>query len=529
MKHAADRPATGDDPGEAYPRRRDLHGLDQRRRGGHHGGNGGVNEATAEPPRSLWRRRGVVILVAVLVLVAAGVGVAAWHLNANINKVDVSSAIGSDRPTQAAHAEGAVNILLVGSDSREGEGNDEIGMPSDDPGQHSDTNLLVHLSADRSWASVVSIPRDSMTPAPPECSPTAPKEQWVTRQWNHNYEIGGIGCLIRTIEGTTGVYVDHYAVVDFRGFQQMVDALGGVDVCTNEAIDDPLSGLQLTPGTHTLRGEDALAYVRARKTIGDGSDLGRIKRQQAFLSSIAQEATSTRLLFQPTTLYSFLDAATKSLTTDPGFGLTTMNDLAQSVRGIGLDNIEFLTVPSEPYPEDTNRVQWQDSAEQIWTSLREDRPVNDPSGEAGATPSASDEPLTVTPDQISVVVLNGSGATGLADQASAALRVQGFAQVTSANATAAAAGDGALVEYSAGNEEAARTVAAAFPEATMAEASGLGTTVQVTLGPGAPEVVEVPNRLGADPLPSQVITAPPPSAQPTITTRSADEDICSTE
>ena len=117
----------------------------------------------------------------------------------------------------------------------------------------------------------------------------------------------------------------------------MVDALGGVDgVHGAEPIDDRESGLTLTAGTHTLQGEQALAYVRTRKSLGDGSDLGRIKRQQAFLSSVAQEATSSRLLFQPTKLFGFLDAATKSLTTDPDFGLGTMKDLAESVRGIGL-------------------------------------------------------------------------------------------------------------------------------------------------------------------------------------------------
>jgi LCP family protein required for cell wall assembly len=525
VDHAAHRPATGDDPDEVYPRRRDLHGRGARRgrlRGDVAGGGGG-NRPVAPRPRP-WRRPAVIALVAAIVLVTGGVAVAAWRLNANITKVDVSTAVGTDRPTRAAEAEGVVNLLLVGSDTREGAGNDEIGAVAEDPGQHSDTNLLVHISADRSWATVVSIPRDSMTKAPPECSPTAPKDEWVTRQWNHNYRIGGIGCLIRTLEGNTGLLIDHYAVVDFRGFQQMVDALGGVDVCTPEAIDDPNSGLVLSPGTHTLGGKQALAYVRARKTIGDGSDLGRITRQQAFLSSVMQEATSTRLLFQPNRLYGFLDAATRSLTTDPEFGLGTMNDLAQSVRGIGLSNIEFVTVPNEVYPPDPNRVQWTPAADTIWAALREDRPVTEKSS-ASSTPSATQEPLTVSPEAISVLVLNGSGASGLADQASAALRVQGFASVTTGNATGPT-GDGTLVEYSGDGAEAARTVAAAFPGASVQSASGLGSTIRVTLGPGSPAVVEVPNRLGSDPLPPQPVSAPTPSAS--ITSRTANQDICST-
>jgi hypothetical protein len=243
---------------------------------------------------------------------------------------------------------------------------------------------------------------------------------------------------------------------------------------------------------------------------------------------VAQEATSTRLLFQPAKLYSFLDAATKSLTTDPEFGLGTMKDLAESVRGIGLDNIQFLTVPSEPYPADPNRVQWQDSADLIWESLREDRPLVEES-DSKATPTPSESPLTVSPNQISVVVANGSGATGLAHQTVEALLVQGFANATTDNA---ASRTGTLVEYPSGMEEAARTVAAAFPGAKVQEASDpIGDAIRVTLGAGSEAVVEVPNRLGTDPIPSASITAPSPepSATPSIQSRTADQDICGTD
>lgn len=470
--------------------------------------------------RSPWRRRLAIGLVAVLALVGGGVAFASWRFNSNITKVDVSTAVGTDRP--AAPTE-AVNLLLIGSDTREGEGNDTIGKVENDPGNHSDTNLLVHLSADRSWATVVSIPRDSMVPGPPECSPTAPQDEWVVRQWNKNYSMGGPGCLIRTVEGTTGIFVDHYAVVDFRGFRTMVDALGGVDVCTPVAIDDRNSGLSLTPGRHTLQGKDALAYVRTRKSLGDGSDLGRIARQQAFLASVMQEATSSRLLVQPNRLYAFLDAATKSLTTDPDFGVGTMRDLASSVKGIGLDKIEFVTVPTEPYPADLNRVQWKSSAEQVWTALREDRRPGEPE-KAAPEPSESAEALTVPPDEIAVQVVNATGVPGLAGQARKALTVQGFQGVTTANEPTGP--KGAVVEYSGEYAEAARTVASAFPGARAKKVSGLGATVRVVLGTGAPDVVELPNRLGTDPLPEAVIRSTPTPTE-TIQTRTATGDICS--
>jgi LCP family protein required for cell wall assembly len=475
------------------------------------------------PPRR-WRRWTVIGLVGALVVVG-GTAFAAWRLNGNITRIDVLAAIGGDRPSPVAGTSGAVNLLLIGSDTREGEGNDRYGDNDGTigGGAHSDTNLLVHLSADRSWATVVSIPRDSMTMAPRNCSATAPKREWHMRQWNQNYGIGGTGCLIRTLEGNTGVFVDHYAVVDFRGFKQMVDALGGVEVCTPQAVDDPITHLKLTPGRHTLDGRQSLQYVRARKSIGDGSDLQRINRQQAFLSSVMQKATSTQLLVQPNRLFSFLDAATKSLTTDPEFGLGTMKDLAGSVRGIGLDEIQFVTVPNEPYAADPNRVQWKASADEIWSALREDRPVGGSRKPASSAPTPSPSPLTVSPDAVAVSVVNASGTPGLARQAAAALSVQGFAGITTSNAPAGPAG--ARVEYSGDRAEAARTVAAAFPGARIYKVAGLGSTVRVTLGSGAPDVVEVENRLGSDPLPTPSTTATP-SPTDSIPTRKATTDIC---
>ena len=477
-------------------------------------------------PRRGWRTWAVVSVVTVLVVVLGGTAYAAWRLNANITRIDVSAAIGTDRPTRAGGGPAEpVNILLIGSDTREGAGNDAYADRDGTlgGGAHSDTNLLVHLSADRSSATVVSIPRDSMTLAPPDCSPTAPRNQWRMRQWNQNYAIGGTGCLIRTLEGNTGLFVDHYAVVDFRGFKQMVDALGGVQVCTPVAIDDAHTHLKLTPGTHTLDGRQALQYVRVRKSIGDGSDLQRIGRQQAFLSSVLQKATSSQLLLQPTTLYAFLTAATTSLTTDPDLGVGTMRDLAGSVKGIGLNRIQFVTVPNEPYSPDPNRVQWRRSAGQIWSALRADRAIG-AAATPRPTPSPTGSPLTVSPADVTVTVRNATGVSGLARQAARALEVQGFARVSTG--TAATTTEPVVIEYSGQHAEDARTLAAAFPGAVVHKATGLGSMVRVTLGRGAPAVVEVPNRLGTAPLPVQSISSQPNPTE-SIQVRKADTDICS--
>ncbi len=462
-------------------------------------------------------------------------GAAYFKLNSNITRVDVSKQLGI-RPsdpgkTAASAATEPVNILILGSDTRKGLGTDAYGDDTIEGGDHSDTNLLVHLSGDRTWATVVSIPRDSMTPAPPDCSPDVPFEQWTVRQWNYNYRQGGAGCTIRTLEGNTGVFVDHYAAVNFTGFASMVDALGGIEVCTKQAIEDPASGLSLTPGRHTLDGKDALAYVRARKTLGDGSDIGRIHRQQAFMSSVVQKATATSILLRPDRLYAFLDAATKSLTTDPALDTGEMKDIALSLRKLQAKDVTFVTVPIQEYPADPNRVEWAPAADQIWEEIKADRRLGSSTTPSPSAAASSMGPLTVSPQDIAVQVLNASGVRGLAGQVSAALTVQGFKSVTVGDA---AVTDGAKVFYSQGQAEAARTVAAAFPGATMIEQEGLGEVIQVVLGRNSPDVVEIPNRLGTAPLPTPTVhasSAPLPSPSvgswDAITPRTADQDICS--
>lgn len=470
-----------------------------------------------------------------LLLVAAivFVGVAIWKLDNNVQRVDVSTAVGTDRPTAPARAAEALNILVLGSDTRKGLSTDDFGKDTIEGGDHSDTNILIHISADRRSVLAVSIPRDSMVPAPPDCSPTVPRNEWRIRQWNTNYTNGGTGCTIRTLEGNTGVFVDHYAVVNFEGFRDMVDALGGVDVCTPVAINDPASDLKLDAGWHTLDGHEALGYVRARKTLGDGSDIGRIKRQQAFMSSVAQKAVSTEMLKRPDRLFGFLNAATKALTTDPAMGLSVMSDVARSLQDIGPENIQFVTVPIEEYAPDPNRVQWADNAELIWKAIRNDQVIGAPDPTPEPTPSDSPTQLTVSPDRIAVQVLNGTGVKGLAGQARTALLAQGFVTVDVGDAPAAT---GVVVAHSRYQADAARTVAAAFPGAVLQLDNTLGDIVQVTLGAGAPAVVEIPNRLGTTPLPTPSISAPAvgpsptPSASPSgppIQTRTADESICS--
>lgn len=470
------------------------------------------------------RRRRLLVIAGVVASVLVVAMVATYlKLNANIDRLDVSKVVGKNRPTPAGNvARGPLNILLIGSDVREGDGNEDYGTGNWEPGQHSDTNIVLHISGDRKSVTMVSIPRDSMVPAPVDCDGAAPKEAWRVHQWNQNFNTGGPGCVIRTLEGNTNIFINHFAVVDFSGFKDMVDALGGVPVCTPTAIDDKKAKFTLSAGRHTLDGEQALGYVRTRYSLGDGSDIGRIKRQQAFLSSVAQQATDTRLLLRPDKLLRFLGAATSSLQMDEDFGLGPMKDIAASVKNIGVDKIQFVTVPTEVYPADTNRVQWAPEADELWEAIRTDRDLGAPT----PTPSpTSTVPLTVTPDKVQVQVVNASGVPGLAKQAVAALAVQGFDNPTSVNGDGAA--KGATVEFSGDNEDAARTVAAAFPGATVKKAAtALGQQIRVTLGGGAPDVVAVPNRLGSEPIPTPTLSSTPTTSG-SIETRKADADLCS--
>jgi len=242
-------------------------------------------------------------------------------------------------------------------------------------GKRSDTTILLHLSGDREHAYGVSIPRDSIVDRPAclddhgkEISPPA-----TGVMWNDAFNIGGPGCTVRQFEQLTGVRVDHYVVVDFNGFKSMVDAIGGVEVCLPHAVNDPIGHITLPAGTHKFSGDQALNYVRERHSLGNGSDIGRMKRQQAFIASMAHQAISADTLANPIHLARFIDAATKSLTLDPDIGsISKLVGLAYQFRHIGLDHIQFVTTPWMPDPSDPNRVVWKPEAQQVWDAIKND-------------------------------------------------------------------------------------------------------------------------------------------------------------
>lgn len=336
------------------------------------------------------RAAGLTAAVVTLVVILGSL-FAYRDLNSNITALDTDGLLGSERPTKIVdetEEHDPLNILLLGSDTREGLGNSSIG--GETPGL-SDTTILLHLSADRERAYGVSLPRDAMVERPECTTESGETDPGGLTMFNAAYAVGGPACTQRTVEALTGIHIDHFVVVDFAGFTNMVDALGGVEVCVPTEVNDDIGNIHLPAGTYEVTGKQALDYVRVRHGISANGDIGRMKRQQAFLASMANKAISAGTLANPVKLYNFLDAATESLTTDEDLAsLKDLAGLANQLRGIGLENIQFLTVPWEWWVEDRNRVVWAPEADQLWQRLENDETL--PRSLADGVLTAAQEP-----------------------------------------------------------------------------------------------------------------------------------------
>jgi LCP family protein required for cell wall assembly len=307
----------------------------------------------------------------------------------------------------------------MGSDSR---GGDNRGLAGgEDAGARSDTTVIMHISGDRSRVEMISIPRDSTVDIP-SCTTedgTTTPELYSTK-FNAAFAQGvqagetvadGALCTVKAIEKLTGVFMNGFIVVDFAGFSSMVDAVGGVEVCVEEPIySEDANHLSLDAGIHTLKGVKALDYARARKGdgLGDGTDLGRIGRQQEVMASLARKVLSQEVLTNPAKTLGFLDAVTRSLTMNQELAsIDGLAGLAYSMRHVRPDTITFMTVPNEYDPVQTANVLWTDEAVQLWDNLKHDKPVTlDPDAPTpDASPSASG-------DAESTETGAGTGSTG---------------------------------------------------------------------------------------------------------------------
>ncbi|WP_435841928.1 LCP family protein [Streptomyces fragilis] len=376
--------------------------------------------AAVRAPHRRWTRAVGYTLGGVLVLGAVGGGWVYHQLNGNIRSVDLDAALGDERPHapvgmpvgsggpsgSGGAGEGtggeALNILVLGTDSRDGRENRRLGGgPAG--GARSDTAMVVHLDEGRASATVVSVPRDTLVTRPacplPDGGTSAVAHGVM---FNSAYAVGGPVCAVKTVEAMSGVPVDHYLEIDFAGFADLVDALGGVTVELEQPIDDDKSHLDVEAGVHRLYGEeDALALARTRHGIGDGSDLGRIGLQQKLVRALLEQVAEADLLTDPVRLYQVADAATSGLTADTGLdSLSELAAFARTLRDLTPEAVTTVTLPVVPAPADRNRlVPDEPEAGDLWASLL---PGAEPLPEAvpevppvssTATPASSSPPL----------------------------------------------------------------------------------------------------------------------------------------
>lgn len=382
---------------------------------------------SARPTRRRWPR---VLLAALASLLVAALVVAAlawWRLDRNVSTVDLDALLGDQRtapapapltpsgplsPSAAASAEPVrsdgrpLNVLLLGSDTRAGQG---AGF-GDVSGARSDTAMLVHLAADRTWAHVVSIPRDLVVPVPRNARACGDVGSGpVVTRFNAAFAYGGPACTVLTVQQLTGVTVDHVAVVDFRGFERIVDAIGGMSVCLRTPVDDEDAHLDVPAGRQTLHGAGALALFRARKTLADGSDLARADRQQYLAKQLIAQVRAKHLITDPVTAWKVADAATRALTTDAQLGsVTALLGLARQAQLVPDAGWTFATFPYAANPADRNTVvPRQQAAGELFADLAADRnpvpavtPVpsgtSTPSGSRPARPSRPSRPAAVS-------------------------------------------------------------------------------------------------------------------------------------
>ncbi|MGP3917032.1 LCP family protein [Nonomuraea sp. 10N515B] len=383
--------------------------------------SGGLVDAPPSDPGAPPRRRKrpwlrwVVAVAVTVVLLVAGVAVGILvKLNGNIKHEDVTAEdLGATRPPKVAGT--AMNILVVGSDQRTGK-NAKYG--SHITGERTDTIMLVHVSSQRDNAMVISFPRDSLVQLP-ACRAAGghPGQRPHLGMINESFNYGGIACTWKTIETLTHIHIDHFVKVDFTGFKSMVNAVGGVEVCLPQRVDDTKALLHLPAGRQTLNGEQALGYVRARYSLGDGSDIGRIQRQQMFIASMVKKAMSGETLTDPAKLLAVLDAATKAVTTDRGLSAGVMKDLATSLQGLDAGKIRFITTPWHYSLSQPGRVEWvQPQAERLFRIVARDQSVEGVKGGQAK----------VSRSKIQIELRNGTWRSGLGTQVAASLEQRGY-------------------------------------------------------------------------------------------------------
>lgn len=439
----------------------------------------------------------------VSVLLVAGIAFAAYwvvRLQSNISKAPLSA--GATRTEAAANdATDRLQILILGSDTRDGK-NSQYGSSQDSAGYgQSDVMMLLDISADNKRVSLTSFPRDLLVTVP-KC--TDPKTNTVYEAHsnvmiNSAMAEAGIGCAVDTVNKLTGLEIDHFMMADFNAVKELSKAVGGVDVCVSDAVYDPDSGLRLPKGTSKVEGEQALAFLRTRHGFGDGSDLGRIQAQQGFLSSLTRKVKADGTLGNPQSLLSIADVVTKNLTVDDGLAsVQSLLTIGSRLKDIDLSKVAFVSVPTQPAAVDVNRLELvQPQATQLFAAMRANLDLTNPGATAAPSPSAAPAPTAAsgapsTPAAgppaapaynkalQAVTVADGSGVASRGQELAAALIGGGF---TKTGHFLAAAASKTVVYYGTGYADVARDVASLFgiPSAQIEPSPGI-VGVQVYVG-----------------------------------------------
>lgn len=354
-----------------------------------------------------FRRIFLAAILALFLFLGSAFATTYYNLQHNIKQHDISSMFTTKRPEPAIpldqKAGQPLNILVLGSDTRTGLDGYET---SDIEGMRSDTTMIAHISADRSRIDVISIPRDTLVDIPSCILPNGNETGAQSNaMFNSAFMLGGMtgdvsaaaACTLQTVEQLTDVLIDGFVVVNFNSFRDVVDTIGGVEMCFNRPIEDADAQLSLDAGCQTLNGEQALGFARVRHSVGDGSDISRIGRQQELVGKIAEKVFSLNIFTNMPKLYQLLSTMTKNLDTSAGLGnIDWLAGLVYSLRNLDTDDINFITMPYAPDVYDPNRVRPLPQATQIWDSLRQDTPIPDT---ALLPENPNEDKVTVDPNQ----------------------------------------------------------------------------------------------------------------------------------
>ncbi|WP_087075727.1 LCP family protein [Arthrobacter sedimenti] len=436
------------------------------------------------------RLRVVAIVVAsVLVAAVAFVAVQVFRLQSNVATMPLN--LGGESALPVDSSTDPLQILILGTDTRTGNSGEFIGGEDLSSGEgNSDVMMLVTLSADREDVTVVSFPRDLLVPLPSCTNPETGEssQEMDLGQLNGALQEGGPGCTVAAINNLTGLSIDHFMMADFNAVKELSSTLGGVEVCVEEPVDDEYSGLSLPAGTSEVEGDQALAFLRTRHSFGDGGDTGRIAAQQSFMASMARKVQAEGTLTNLPKLYAIADTITRNLTVDEGLSRPTeLLKIADRMKAVDLGNIAFVTVPTEPWVEDPNRlVLDEEGAAPLFEALREDRGLTEEAPEASTpAPSASSAPATpeapaIDPATVPVLVINATTDADRAVEVQQILVDAGYSQATPYESVPA---ETTQILFGTGYDAAAADLAARFGvPASQVQFSGTAVGIELLVG-----------------------------------------------